>query len=586
MFFASFLAMVVAGVILIIVAVSAVVGLVSKATTNDKSATALSGNVLRIDLDKRLHEQGENNSLAAFGEGSGFSAGLYDAIKAVEAAKTDANIKGIYLELGQPSNSWATLQQLRSALLSFRSSGKFIYAYGESVPQRAYFIATAADSIFLNPVGYAELNGLSTTLAFFKGTLQKLDIEPEIFYAGKFKSATEPFRAEKMSEANRAQVAAIQQHIWGEFLTAVAGRRDMDTATVHQWAATGAIQFPGDALRYKLVDALLYRDEVEQIIRARTGQKEDEKIKYVKLDDYAQAQVRNPKTGDTRIAVLFAEGAITDGSKSEDYQIASEDFVKAIRTIRRNDKIKAVVMRVNSPGGSALASEVILRELKLLQEKKPLIVSMGDVAASGGYYISCGADSIFAMPTTITGSIGVFTMLFNMEGLLKNKLGVTFDEVKNAPYADFPAMHRPLTTDEKRRMQSYVDTIYSLFKHRVATGRKLSPGLVDSIAQGRIWSGADALNYGLVDGLGNLDRALASAASRAGVKDYNIVTYPERVDKLESLMRRFSGNNSMEIEARVREVLGIKYNWYRDIRDLQQMNRKMMMALPFRLEVK
>ncbi len=584
MFFASLLAMVIAGVIVVIVAVSVIVGVVSKATTSSSSNTAAtSGDVLRIDLKKQLNEQGENNSLAAFGDGSSFTAGLYDAIRAVEAAKTDNNIKGIYIELDNPPNSWATLQQLRAALLSFRSSGKFIYAYGESISQRAYYIATAADSIFLNPVGHIEINGLSTNLTFFKGTLQKLDIQPEIFYAGKFKSATEPFRSDRMSDENRAQIAAIQQDLWTEFLAGVSGRTGLDTATIQQLVASGSVQFPTDALRYKLIHSLSFRDEVEDLIRRRTGQKEDEKIKYAKLDEYAQTQQK--KTGDTRIAVLFAQGGITDGTKSEDYQIASEDFVKEIRKIRRNNKVKAVVMRVNSPGGSALASEVILRELKLLQKKKPLVVSMGDVAASGGYYIACGADSIFAMPTTITGSIGVFGMLFNIEGLMKNKLGITFDQVKNAPYADFPAAHRQLTVNEKIRMQQYIDTIYALFKSRVVDGRKLPAVLIDSIAQGRIWSGTDAFEFGLVDGLGNLDRALASAAAKAGIKDYTITTYPERIDKLESLMRRLS-ESPMSAETYMRQALGDDYSWYQEIKALRDMNGKMMMALPFRIEVK
>ena len=587
MFFASLLAMVIAGLIVFVIVIGSVVSLVSKATTDAGTTTTVSPeSVLCIRLDKTFHEQGENNSLAAFSDESGFSAGLYDAVLALEAAKKDDKILGILLELGETPNNWATLQQLRTAIVDFRSSGKFIYAYGEQIPQRAYYLASAADSVFLNPVGAAEINGLATNMAFFKGTLDKLEIQPEIFYAGKFKSATEPFRAEKASEPNKQQIAAIQNGLWTEFVAAVSEHTGADAAAIRRMTDSGAIRFPSDALAYKLVDGLLYRDQVEQMIRAKTGQKETEKIRYVKLDEYAQ---RHRKITDkTRIAVLFAEGDITDGKKKSDYGVASEDFVKTIRSIRNNDKIKAVVMRVNSPGGSALASEVILRELQLLKEKKPLIVSMGDLAASGGYYIACQADSIFAMPTTITGSIGVFAMMFNIEKLMKNKLGVTFDEVKNAPYADFPSATRPLTPSEATRLQGHVDTIYAIFKRRVSAGRNMPEDKVDSLAQGRVWSGTDALANGLVDGLGNLDRAIRSAAAKAAISDYQVVTYPERVDKLESLMRRFSsGNISSElVRESLKQEFDTEYEWYRQIRDLKTMNGRIMMAMPFRVQIR
>jgi protease-4 len=293
------------------------------------------------------------------------------------------------------------------------------------------------------------------------------------------------------------------------------------------------------------------------------------------------------KSGDKRIAVLFAEGSIVDGKGDGNFNIASEEIVKTIRRIRNNDKVKAVVLRVNSPGGSALASEVILRELQLLREKKPLIVSMGDVAASGGYYIACQADSIFAMPTTITGSIGVFAMLFNLEGMMKHKLGITFDEVKNAPYADFPTFSRPLTADEAQRMQRHVDTVYGLFKRRVAAARRMDETAVDSIAQGRVWSGADALAIGLVDGLGNLDRALESAAAKAGLKEYQVVTYPDRPDRFERIMKQLSdGSMSMSgmVLAGIKEEFSEEYELYRQIKELRSMNGKLMMALPFRIE--
>jgi protease IV len=586
MFFASFLAMVVMGVVIFAIVIGIVAG-IAGSSTSEKTTEVADNSVLLLETNKLIHEQGESNSFAPFSGDFAYSPGLYDVCKAIEHAKKDDNIKGILLKLSFTPNGWATMQQLRHSLADFRKSNKFIYAYGEMIPQKTYYLASVADSIFLNPVGYTELKGLSSTMPFFKGTLEKLEVTPEIFYAGKFKSATEPFRADKMSEPNRQQVAALQSDFWNEFLSAVAAHTKTSAAAVHQLALGGLVQFPVDALNNKLVDELLYWDQVESRIRTKTSQKADEKIKYVDLEDYASNVRANRKVQDDRIAVLFAEGSISDGEKNADYEIASTTFIEEIRKIKKNDKVKAVVLRINSPGGSALASEVILRELQLLRQKKPLIVSMGDVAASGGYYIACQADSIFALPNTITGSIGVFTMLFNAESLLKNKLGITFDEVKNAPFADFPSVTRPFSADENRKMQAGVDTIYSIFKRRVATGRRMQEFMVDSFAQGRVWSGTDALRIGLVDGLGGLDRAIYSAAKKANLKDYQVVTFPAPVDKFESMMRRFKGGgvSATVIKAAMEEELGDNYEYIEQLKALNKMNGRAQMAMPFSLKI-
>lgn len=585
MFFASLLAMIVTGVIIFGVFIGLIVAAVKEGSKTETQTTVADNSVLTIDLSKTMHERSERNSLAVFSDGDENSAGVYDAIKALQAAKDDSKIKGILIKLNPSANGWATMQQLRNAIVDFRKSGKFVYAYGENITQGAYYMATAADSIYLNPMGDMELKGFATILAFFKGTLDKLELEPEIFYAGKFKSATEPFRADKMSDANRIQVAEFQKDFWSEFLNAASTFSKQDTATLYQLAASGAIEFPQDALKNKLVSNLLYWDQVEDRIKAKTGGKEKDKVKYVSLSEYA-ATINEGSAGDSRVAVLYAEGSIVDGESDDDYQIASQNMIEQIRKLRNNDKVKAVVLRVNSGGGSALASEVILRELQLLKAKKPLVASMGDVAASGGYYILCQADSIFALPNTITGSIGVFTMMFNTEKLMRNKLGVTFDGVKNAPYADFPNGTRALTADESAKVQRSVDNIYMIFKSRVATGRKMDITLVDSFAQGRVWSGTDALGIKLVDGLGDLDRAIASAASLAKLKDYDVVTYPEPVDKFESLMRRFKGNNASVVEQMVKAEFGKEYDWYKQLKELRRMNGAAMAMLPFSMETK
>ena len=465
----------------------------------------------------------------------------------LEEAAQDDRVAGILIRTGNTPSGWATLQSVRNAVLRFKKSGKPVWAYGEDISQRDYFVASAADSIFLNPVGDFDLRGLAAQLQFFKGTLDKLGVEPEIFYAGRFKSATEPFREYKMTDANRLQQSVMIKGLWAEYLSAAARHAGVDTAVVSDWTQTGAVLFPEDALARRLVDKIAYWDEVESILKAKTDVDSGDKLKLTTFKEYGAARVKSSSGGD-RIAVLFAEGDIVDGKGAGGYQIAEEPFVKEIRRIRDNEDVKAVVLRINSPGGSARASEMILRELKLLQEKKKLIVSMGDVAASGGYYIASSADSIFVQPTTLTGSIGVFSMMFNANGLLTEKLGVTFDEVKNAPFAGGPSLVTPISPDERVRIQRGVDTIYALFKRRVSTGRRLTGEAVDSLAQGRVWLGKDAITNGLADATGGLDRALESAAKSAGLKDYSVVTYPEPVDRFQMLLKRFDNMTQSQVQ--------------------------------------
>ncbi len=589
MFFASFLAMFVAGVVLLLIFVGIIFS-VTKSFTSDNNMPAETGSnaVLVIDLEKQIHEQGEMNSIASFTGDNALTPGLYTTTKAIRHAANDNNVKGILIKGMFSGNGMATSQQIRDAIIDFRKSNKFVYAYGEVISQSAYYVASAAEKVFLNPAGFPELKGLYTTLAFFKGTLDKLEIEPEIFYAGKFKSATEPFRAKEISEPNRKQIEAFQEDFWAEYLKAFAQHAHTDEATIDQLTKSGAVQFASDALRYHLVDDLFYWDQVEDLLRKKTGKSATAKVNYVEMANYAATMKAESSTGDNRIAVLFAEGNIVDGEANDAYQIASKDINKTIQKLRNNDKIKAVVLRINSPGGSALASDVILRELQLLKNKKPLIVSMGDLAASGGYYIACAADSIFALPTTITGSIGVFTMLFNSKQFLNNKLGITTDVVKNAPYADFPSLSKPLTPDEAAKMQAIVDTIYHTFKMRVVNGRHLAEADVDSIAQGRVWSGKDALDIYLVDALGGLDRAILSASRIAKLKTYDVVTYPEPVDKFEMMMQRLGNVNAFgsAYAMALKQELGEDYAYYKMVQELKTMNGKAQMTMPFKMNIR
>lgn len=585
-FFASLLALVVAGIIFFI-AFFAIIGSISNsisgAAAKEEKSLTKDKSILFIDLTDNYHELGESNSLALFTGGSSQSAGLHDLLKSIAYAKTDNNIRGIYLKAGGSPNGLATAQQIREALKDFKTSKKFIYAYGDFIPQADYFMASVADSIFINPLGSVELKGLASQITFFKGALDKLKVQPEIFYCGQFKSATEPFRMDKMSEPNRKQQAALQKDVWNEMLLAISEHTKADTATINSWAQQGLIQTAHDAVNYKLADGLRYKDEVESLLRKQSDLEEKDKIRFANISDY----VNNVKdeVSENSIAILVAEGEIVDGEGSgSGSQIASETFIKEIRKVKDNDKIKAVVLRVNSPGGSALASEVILRELQLLRKKKPIVVSMGDLAASGGYYISCQADSIFALPNTITGSIGVFGMMFNTKAFFNEKLGVTFDGEKNAPYADFPNMNREMTEQEKKFIQNSVDTIYRTFKSRVAAGRKMDIAYVDSIGQGRVWTGTAGLKNGLVDALGGLDRAVKSAAAIAKLKDYKLVTYPAAEDKLEKFMRMVQGNSTAEkilAEQFLEKEFGREYRWFRMLRTMQEQKNKIWMMMPY-----
>lgn len=588
-FLAALLALIVAGIIFFASFFAIVGSIASSFSSNaDKESVALKDNsILYIDLSESMHEIGESNSLAMFTGGNDKTIGLLSALRSIEKAKTDDKIKGIYLKGGGTANGLATAQQLRKALDDFKTSGKFVYAYADFYSQSDYYLASVADSVFLNPLGMVEIKGLASNLVFFKGALDKLEIQPEIFYCGAFKSATEPFRLDKMSEPNRKQLASLHKDVWSDMLQAFSSHTGTDTATINSWAANGTIQNASDALSYKLVNGLRYKDEIETLLRSKTNTKKEDKVPFVKLNDYAKSVSRG--TAENKIAILVAEGEIVDGTSSGSYQIASEDFIKEIRKVKEDKHVKAVVMRVNSPGGSALASEVILRELQLLKKEKPLVVSMGDLAASGGYYISCQADSIFALPNTITGSIGVFGMMFNTQQFFNNKLGVTFDVEKNAPYADFPNLNRSMTAVEKQFIQNSVDTIYAIFKSRVAVGRNMDVSYVDSIGQGRIWTGNAALKNRLIDDLGDINRALKSAASLAKLTDYRIVTYPAAEDKFEKLLKSISQSSGQSeqiiAEKLLERELGKDYRWFRTLRNMQEQKNHVWMMMPFVPEI-
>ncbi len=483
--------------------------------------------VLVLDLSRPLPEMRTDNFASQLDPGgAGDVPGLFEAVQFIRDAAFDDRVKGIYIKADANGNGFAGSEELRRAVTEFRKSGKFVYAYAENMSQNAYYIASAANKIYVHPKGGVDFMGYSMEMMYLKGLLEKLDIEPQIFYNGKFKSATEPLREYKMSDANRIQTTSFLGELYGDFLTKIGESRKIDTATLHGYANEGLILQPSDAERYKLIDGLRYDDQVMDDIKRSLAIGGEEQVNFVGLNRYATA-MRGMESFSGNIALIYAQGEIHSGNVSNN-TIAGDEYVKLIREARQDKDIRAIVFRVNSPGGSALASESIWRELSLARKSKPVIVSMGDYAASGGYYIACMADSIFAEPQTLTGSIGVFTILPNMEGFFNKKLGITFDGVKTGQYADLGSVSRPLTEKEKALVQRSVDTIYNTFKHRVAEGRKLQAEVVDSISQGRVWTGRQALKLGLVDRLGGLQDAIDCAAKMANIPEVDVTIFPGR----------------------------------------------------------
>jgi protease-4 len=570
-FFASFLSLVIFFLISLFLAIAFVTALASK----DKPEIP-SRSVLVIDLSEGFHEQKQNNPLAVV-SGENDVPGLFDVVRLINYAKTDNDISGIYIKANENANGFASSNELRNALLDFKASKKFIIAHGDVMTQGSYFVASVADKVYVNPSGELDWKGFAVSLFFVKDLLDKLDIQPQIFYAGKYKSATEIFRTNKMTPENKVQTTEWLGDIYNYFLVQTSKSRGVDTATLHQLANNASIQTPQDAVNNKLIDAVKYDDEIKAELKQRLGIGKKDKFSLVGIDKYNEA-VNVKKYSEDRVAVIYAEGDIVDGQGTSE-NIGGQRFRSIIRKARMDNSVKAIVLRVNSGGGSALASEIIWRELQMVKEdKKPVVVSFGDVAASGGYYISCGADSIFSSPNTITGSIGVFGVIPNMGGFFKNKLGITFDGVKTAPYADGPNIYRPMNNAEKQIAQNGVDKIYLQFKQRVADGRKKDVNYIDSIAQGRVWSGEDALRLGLVDHIGSLQDAINCAARMAKLDKYGLKEYPESKSWLDNLLHK----QKSEPAAMISEQLGEEqYKIYAEMLRIREMTNSTQARLPY-----
>jgi protease-4 len=573
MFFASLLALVIFGLVVVLFFVMIVGGLTSKSKPRVESKS-----VLVLDLSQHYKEQAKDNFLSVLNSGDEENVpGVYDVVRLLRKVKTDKNISGIYIIANSSPNGFAASNEIRNALLDFKQSGKFIIAHGDIINQKAYEVANVADKIYVSPQGSVEWCGFSVEYPFLKGTLEKLDIEPQIFYAGKFKSATEPLRVDKMTPENKLQTTVWLNDLYNDFLLKTLETRKIDTATLHQLANEGKIQNAKDAVDNKLVDGLKYDDEVKDEIKAKLNIGKYNRINFISINSYMAAGKYIKLTGE-KIALIYAEGDIVDG-KADMGVISSENYRNLIRKARLDKTIKAIVFRVNSGGGSSLASESIWRELALAKKEKPVVVSFGDVAASGGYYISCAADSIFAQPTTITGSIGVFGIIPNMEKFFKNKFGITFDGVKTGPYADAGAPYRPMTDNEKKIIQAEIELIYSTFKQRVADGRKKDTAYVDSIAQGRVWTGQRAKEIGLIDRFGGTEDAVQCAARMAKLTDYQVKEYPEKQNFLERILGK---TNPLSFDNKMKAEMGEEnYQLYIELKKIKEISNTVQARLPF-----
>ncbi len=552
------------------------------AASGDKEVSLENNSVLILNLDESINDRSNDNPFANFNFGSmsgGKQIGLNDILDNIGKAAADEHIKGIFLDISSIPSGITSIEEIRNALIDFKKSGKFIYAYSEAFTQPSYYLASVADKIYLHPTGMAELKGLRSEVLFFKGTLDKLGVEPQVFRHGKFKSAVEPFIQDKLSDANREQIRSYIGSIWNHMVDGIAKGRKLSTSQVQEIASKMLVTNAPAAVEFKLVDELKYRDEVLEILQKKTEAKSIDEIEFVSINKMVDVKDTRDKSGKDKIAIIFAEGEIVDGQGKEG-QVGSIEFSKAIRKARLDDKVKAVVLRINSPGGSALASETIWREVMLTKKVKPVIASMGNVAASGGYYIAAPCDSIVASPTTITGSIGVFGLFFNAKQLVNN-IGVTVDTVKTNPFADIMTSSRAVTAQESEVIQREVERIYDNFITRVSEGRKISKANVDSIAQGRVWSGADAKRIGLVDVFGGLDKAIEIAAKKAGLTKYRIQELPYIEDPIQKFIKELGGDSEQAI---LKKTLGDSYRYYQQIEHLRAM-KSYQARLPYELEV-
>lgn len=556
----------------------------SMVSSADKAVEVKDNSILYMDLKNEIVDRASSNpfetlDLATFEPQKNL--GLNEILKAIAKAKDDPRIKGILLEFDVVNAGAATTGEIREALREFKESGKFVVSYSDTYSQKAYYLASVADSIYLNPEGMVEWLGLRSEIMFYKKALEKLDVEPQIIRHGKFKSAVEPFMSERMSPENREQTLTYLSSIWGSWVDEISKSRNIAVAELNRLADNMEVYDGKSCMKSKLVDSLIYKDQLLEKLKAFTGIPENRNLNTVTLEKYFKVPpVQKTAFSKNKIAVIYAQGEIGMGDGSNT-AIGSEGLSKAIRQARRDSTIKAIVFRINSPGGSALASEVIWREVELAGQAKPLVVSMGDVAASGGYYIASPATTILASPTTITGSIGVFGLFFNLQKTLDKKLGINVDVVKTNAHSDFFSMFRPMTAEEKAVGQRFVEQTYQTFIGHVSQGRGIPVERVDEIGQGRVWSGANAKEIKLVDDFGGLTAAIKLAAEKANLDTYRLVELPKQKSPFEELLKGFTTEAKAML---VKDDLGKGYKYYNRVMQMVE-NQGVQARIPYDVQV-
>lgn len=554
-------------------------------SSQDDTFTVKNNTVLKIALNKVV-EREPLNPFAGFSfgdKGESSLVGLNKILQSIEQAKGDDKIKGLYLDAGTfNGGGLATIEAVRNALTDFHSSGKFIYAYAEAYSQKAYYLSSVADKIYLNPAGAVDIKGMGAQLLFFKNAMDKFGVDMQIIRGpnNKFKSAVEPFMYDKMSEANREQMMVFMNSIWNNMVEQMASDRNISVADFNLIADSLWADDPQKAKKLNIVDELAYFDEVQDALMSKLEVKKLKDINFISLGDYSSSLKIKNATAKNKIAVIYAVGEIQSGEGNDEI-IGSERIAKAIAKARQDSSIKAIVLRVNSPGGSALASEVMWRELVLAKKDKPLVVSMGDYAASGGYYISCMADKIVAQPNTLTGSIGVFGMIPNIQKLLNDKIGITTDEVSTNANSVF-TINKPLTPFQIKNIQNGVVNVYTTFITHVAEGRGMTTEQVDNIGQGRVWSGVNAMEIGLVDELGGIEKAMDIAAEMANLTEYKTVELPARSNPIEEIIKQINSNTSAQ--SALKSELGDNYRYYEYLKTIQNING-IQTRLPFFIEI-
>ena len=564
-----------------------IISLAGMMATEGMSAPIKEKSILRLDLSGTLAERSESNPFAALMGEENTALSLEDALLALDKAAKNENIIGVYLEGGAMGANPGMAQELRQALVEFKESGKWVVAYGDSYGKTAYYLSSVADSVLLNPEGNVDFGGMASQIMFYKDVMEKIGVKMQVFKVGTYKSAVEPFICTEMSPANREQVTSYLFSIWTNMLKDVAESRNMEVGKLNSLAdSLTMISEASVALNGGLVDKLCYMDEVKAILRDKSGlEDEDDDLVFASVADVAKSETLGEKV-DEQVAVYYAYGEIVQSQGtglgiSQEHQIVGEKMIKDLQDLREDDDVKAVVIRVNSPGGSAFASEQIWREVCLLKEKKPVVVSMGGMAASGGYYISCAANRIFAEPTTLTGSIGIFGMIPDMSELMTEKIGLKFDVVKTNEMSDIGTMARPFNEAESAQMQKMINRGYDLFTKRVADGRGMAQDSVKLIAEGRVWTGEQGLNIGLVDELGNLDDAVAHAAELAKVEKFRAVPYPAPDNPFEQLLNQTKGGY---LDSELRELLGEGYAVYSLVRNVKDADR-IQARMPFEMNI-